>query len=181
MSKRSLGEDATVGLRAGALLSLAAAVAWLTGAPAVFPSLGPSAFVLATDRPRPGDRVVIGGHAVGVAAGLVAYGVTVAVVPVPPAPLSFEPPWLVLSGIAAVALTSFGMRATNLVHPPACATTLIVGLGLLEPRPAVLVLLPAVASLLVVDRALDALIVITLTVYRRAPSPSTALGDKKRE
>ncbi|MFA1611278.1 HPP family protein [Halobellus rubicundus] len=157
MSNPTLARDAAVGLRAGALLSLVAAVAWVTGAPAVFPSLGPSAFVLATADSRPDGDVVIGGHAVGVAAGLVAYSIAVALVTVPAAPLSFEPPWLVLSGIAAVALTTFGMRVTDLVHPPACATTLIVALGLLEPRPAVLVMLPAVASLLVVDRALDAL------------------------
>jgi len=157
VSEPNFAADARVGLRAGALLALAAAVAWVTGAPAVFPSLGPSAFVLATDGPGPRARPVLGGHAVGVAAGLVAYGVTAALVSVPAAPLSFDPPWLVLSGIAAVALTSFGMRATDLVHPPACATTLIVGLGLLDFRPAVLVILPAVASLLVVDRALDTL------------------------
>jgi len=46
------------------------------------------------------------------------------------------------------------MRLTRTVHPPACATTLIVALGLLGPKSALLVVVPAVVSLLVVDRAI---------------------------
>ncbi|WP_238993922.1 HPP family protein [Halobellus captivus] len=155
VSRKDVGDDVAVGLRAGLLLSIAAAVAWLSGAPAVFPSLGPSAYVLSTARRGPSGRVVVGGHAVGVVAGLVSYIAVSAVVPVPESPLLFDPPWLAISAVLALMLTTIGMRLTNLVHPPACATTLIVSLGLLEPLPAVVVVLPAVASLLVVDRALD--------------------------
>jgi hypothetical protein len=146
--------DVAVGVRAGILLSIAAAVAWLSGAPAVFPSLGPTAFALATDRPGPSERVVVGGHAIGVTAGLLAYLAVAGLVPVPSSPLSFDPPWLAVSGVASVALTTTGMRRTELVHPPACATTLIVSLGLLKPLQALAVVLPAVVSLLVVDRIL---------------------------
>ncbi|MGQ4556980.1 HPP family protein [Halobellus sp. GM3] len=146
--------DVAVGVRAGLLLSLAAAVAWLSGAPAVFPSLGPTAFVLSTARSGPSGRVVVGGHAIGVAAGLASYVAISAVVPVPDSPLVFDPPWLALSAVLAVTLTTTGMRHTDLVHPPACATTLIVSLGLLSPVQSVVVVLPAVVSLLVVDRAL---------------------------
>ncbi len=138
------------------LLTLAAVTAWLSGAPAVFPSLGPSAFVLSTDRSGLSARTVLGGHAIGVVAGVVAYLAVTAAVPVPASPLTFDPPWLAASGILAVALTSAGMRAATLVHPPACATTLIAGLGLLEPATALAVVLPAVASLLAVDRLLGA-------------------------
>jgi hypothetical protein len=147
--------DAAVGVRAGLLLSVAAAVAWLSGAPAVFPSLGPTAFALATARRNPSGRVVVGGHAIGVAAGLLAYLAVAGLVPVPSSPLSFDPPWLAVSGVASVALTTTGMRRTELVHPPACATTLIVSLGLLKPLQALVVVLPAVVSLLAVDRVLD--------------------------
>lgn len=63
-----------VGLYAGLLLVLLATVAWATGRPFVFPSLGPSAYALATDgEGRLSARRVIGGHAVGVVAGLTAY------------------------------------------------------------------------------------------------------------
>ena len=155
VSETDAWDDVSVGIRAGALLSIAAAVAWLSGAPAVFPSLGPTAFVLSTDRPGPSERVVVGGHAIGVVAGLLAYLVVSTVVPVPTSPLAFDPPWLAVSGVAAVALTTTGMRLTDLVHPPACATTLIVALGLLEPIQALVVVLPAVVSLLAVDRPLS--------------------------
>ena len=154
VSRTEFAADAAVGVRAGLLLTVAAAAAWLSGAPAVFPSLGPSAFVLSTDRPGPSARTVVGGHAVGVLAGLLSYAAVASLVPVPATPLSFDPPWLVLSGVLAVSLTSAGMRAARCVHPPACATTLIVGLGLLEPAAALVVVVPAVASLLVVDRTL---------------------------
>ncbi|WP_049987785.1 HPP family protein [Halobellus rufus] len=155
MPQTDVQDDVAVGVRAGLLLSLSAAVAWLSGAPAVFPSLGPTAFVLSTARQGPSERVVVGGHAVGVVAGVASYLAVSAVVPVPDSPLLFDPPWLALSGILAVALTTTGMRVTDSVHPPACATTLIVSLGLLSPIQSVVVVLPAVISLLVVDRALD--------------------------
>jgi hypothetical protein len=155
MAKTAAWDDVAVGARAGVLLSIAAGVAWLSGAPAVFPSLGPTAFVLSTGRSGPSERVVVGGHAVGVVAGLVSYLAVASVVPVPASPLAFDPPWLAVSGVVSVALTTIGMRRTNLVHPPACATTLIVALGLLEPLQALVVVLPAVVSLLSVDRLLS--------------------------
>lgn len=62
-------------LHTGRLLSTTAVLAWLTGLPMLFPSLGPSAFVLALfqrgDAASP--RRVIGGHVVGVVAGLLPY------------------------------------------------------------------------------------------------------------
>lgn len=154
MSQTDVRTDAVAGVHAGALLSLAAVVAWVSGAPAVFPSLGPSAFVLATGRSKPSARRIVGGHAVGVAAGLVSYLGVTAVVDVPSAPLEFDPPWLLVSAVFALVLTTTGMRLTRTVHPPACATTLIVALGLLGPKSALLVVVPAVVSLLVVDRAI---------------------------
>jgi len=58
----------------GGLVLVPAAVAWLSGLPFVFPSLGPSASVLATrpDDPACRPRRVVGGHVVGVLTGLVA-------------------------------------------------------------------------------------------------------------
>lgn len=156
MSRTGAVGDLRIGLRAGLLLSIAAAAAWLADAPALFPSLGPTAFVLATSGRRPSRRVVIGGHAIGVLAGLGSYLAISAVVPVPSSPLVFDPPWLACSGVLSVALTTVGMRLTDLVHPPACATTLIVSLGLLAPSQALFLVVPAVVSLLVVDSALGA-------------------------
>jgi CBS-domain-containing membrane protein len=133
-------------------LTVAGLTAWVTGVPALFPSLGPSAFVLAARERGPTARTVLGGHAVGVVCGLLAYTAVAALVSVPASPLDFHPPWLVVSGVVAVGLTSAGMLAIDAVHPPACATTLIVALGLMSTLREAALVLPAVASLLVVDR-----------------------------
>ena len=123
-------------LHTGLLISTTALMAWLSGLPMLFPSLGPSAFVLAlfqeSDATAP--RRVIGGHAIGVAAGLLAYhtlGVTTSITAAAE-PGSLEALLLAASGVIATMLTAGGMLATDTRHPPACATTLIVSLGLLS-------------------------------------------------
>ncbi|WP_254532111.1 HPP family protein [Natrinema gelatinilyticum] len=122
-------------LYVGALLAVPGLLAWVTGRALLFPSLGPSAFLLATVRTGEvtSPRRVVGGHVIGVLAGLVAYH-TIA----PGLEVTASAPMLtvaqlrlVASGILAATLTSGGMLATETVHPPACATTLIVSLGLL--------------------------------------------------
>lgn len=39
---------------------------------------------------------------------------------------------LAVSGILSIILTAWGMIATDTIHAPACATTLVVSLGLLS-------------------------------------------------
>ena len=123
-------------LYSGILLTILGVLAWVTGRTLIFPSLGPSAFLLATvrDSEVTTARRVIGGHFIGVVAGLVAYhtvayglGVTTARPMLATAQLR-----LAASGVVAVMVTSGGMLATDTVHPPACATTLIVSLGFLS-------------------------------------------------
>lgn len=130
--------DGTVGttIHATLLVAVAALMAWLSGLPMLFPSLGPSAFVLAMF-PRSeasNTRRVIGGHVVGVVAGLVAYhlvGATGSMI-VAADPGSIDALRLAASGVVATGLTVGGMLAADVRHPPACATTLIVALGLLS-------------------------------------------------
>ncbi|WP_254864477.1 HPP family protein [Halovivax gelatinilyticus] len=145
-------------LHTGLLLSTTAVLAWLSGLPMLFPSLGPSAFVLAlfqrSDATRP--RRVLGGHAVGVIAGLVAYGLFATGVDMTsaPDPGSIDGLRLAVSAVVATTLTAGGMLATDTRHPPACATTLIVSLGLLStPREGAIILL-AVAVLVLAHRLL---------------------------
>ncbi|WP_340099496.1 HPP family protein [Salinibaculum salinum] len=123
----------------------------MTGFPFIFPSLGPTAYLLAV-RPsalscRP--RTVVGGHAIGVAGGLVAFSLLapdVAVTAELP-PLSSDGLRLAASGVLATGLTTGGMLATGLRHAPACATTLIVSLGLLSTPPQAAGILLAVVVL----------------------------------
>jgi CBS-domain-containing membrane protein len=130
-------------------------VAWATGLPFIFPSLGPSAYVLATRPTAAGTqpRRVVGSHLVGVLAGLVAYHAVApnAAVTATRAPFSTEGLRVALSGVVATGLTAAGMLATDLVHPPACATTLIVSLGLLPTVPQAAGIVLAVVILVAVD------------------------------
>ncbi len=144
------------GLETGTLVLVPGILAWLSGFPFIFPSLGPTAYVLATApkaRTNSPHRVV-GGHAIGVAAGLFAFGLVGPPVAVtgPLAPGSDAAFALAASGVLATALTALAMLATDLVHPPACATTLIVGLGLLSTRAQALGIVVAVLVLVVVHR-----------------------------
>lgn len=78
-------------------------------------------------------RTVVGGHLCGVVAGLLSYGMLADGVILTELPVveSSSAARLAGSGALSVALTSVGMLQTRTVHPPACATTLIVSLGIL--------------------------------------------------
>lgn len=122
-------------LHTGLLITTTAVLAWLSGFPMLFPSLGPTAFVLALfeqgDATSP--RRVIGGHAIGVLAGLAAYHLLASGIAMTATMEagSIKGLRLAASGVLATMLTAGGMLATDTRHPPACATTLIVSLGLL--------------------------------------------------
>nr|WP_287394312.1 HPP family protein [Candidatus Microthrix sp.] len=125
-----------------ALMSVAAVV---TGQAFIFPSLGPTAFLLfyTPTLPAACPRNTIFGHAIGVAAGylaLVIFGLTEAA----PA-LATEVTWPRV-GAAAVSLglTSGFMVWFKVPHPPAGATTLIVSLGILKTPAQLTVLMIAV-------------------------------------
>ncbi|ELZ96722.1 hypothetical protein C440_03073 [Haloferax mucosum ATCC BAA-1512] len=147
------------GLAAGLLFATLGIVAWATGRAFIFPSLGPSAFVLAFERRGAGPRPsrVVGGHLVGAVVGFLAYaalasGVTLTA----PPPASLAGLRLVTSGIVSVAVTSWGMVKTGVVHPPACATTLIVSLGLLSTAADVGIIVVSVVGLVTVHRGVEA-------------------------
>ena len=144
-------------VRAGALLSALGAMVWLSGLPFLFPSLGPTAYLFAT-RPESRQsalRRVVGGHAIGVLAGLLAYHALASdvVITASMGPGTAAGLRLAASGVAAVALTTAGMAVTDTGHAPACATTLILGLGILSTPRQGGIMLVAVA-VLVVEQAL---------------------------
>jgi HPP family len=125
---------AHVCIRVCVLLSVPALAAWSTAKPLLFPSLGPTAFALAlSSNGRDSFRQVLGGHLVGVVAGLLCYhlfATRLTIESIPPA-WSLGGLKLVASGVLSVILTTGTMLLTDTSHSPACATTLIVSLGLL--------------------------------------------------
>lgn len=117
------------------LLSIAVmtAAAWVTGQPFVFPSLGPTAFLLFYTplAPVASPRNTICGHAIGAAAGygsLAAFGLLNAG---PAVSVGMSPP-RIGAAAASLAVTAGAMAWLRVPHPPAAATTLIVSLGILH-------------------------------------------------
>ena len=143
------------GLISIAIMSLAALA---TGQPFIFPSLGPTAFLLfySPTLPTASPRNTISGHLIGAAAGygsLAVFG------------LLDEGPALLVgvdwARVGAAAL-SLGLTAGLMVwlkvpHPPAGATTLIVSLGLITTVPKLLVLMLGVILLVVQGLAINRL------------------------
>jgi len=130
--RRRLGTS----LYAGVSFTVLGLVAWAAGQPFIFPSLGPSAFILAFERrgTRTDSSRIVGSHLVGGIAGLLAYTIIasgVTLISVPPA-FSVDGIRLAAGAVVSIVLTSWGMIATDWIHAPACATTLIVSLGLLS-------------------------------------------------
>ena len=123
-------------LYAGFLFTVLGVIAWLSGQPFIFSSLGPSAFILAFERRSERARTyrIVGSHLIGGIAGLLAWTVIasgIILTATPPA-FSAEGFRLALSATLSIMITTWAMIATDTVHAPACATTLIVSLGLLS-------------------------------------------------
>jgi CBS-domain-containing membrane protein len=139
-------------------IALMAAVAVVTRAPFIFPSLGPTAFLLfyAPTTPPASPRNTLGGHLIGCLAGylaLVVFGLTQH----GPA-LAVGVSWQTV-GAAALSLgvTSGAMVWCRVPHPPAGATTLIVSLGILREPWQLVVLMLAVTLLVVQGFAINRL------------------------
>jgi len=132
-------------------IGIMSAAAVLTGQPLIFPSLGPTAFLLFyTPRaPAASPRNTILGHLIGVVAGyvsLVIFGLT------DHGPAFAEGVTWARVGAAALslALTSGFMVWLAAPHPPAGATTLIISLGIM-PRPSQHAFLMLAVALLVLQ------------------------------
>ena len=123
----------TLVLALGAALSVAglAALDSATKTPFLFPSLGATTFLLiaAPEREMSSTRNAFFGHLIGAASGWLALwlcgvdGTRVALG-------SFDVAHI-LSASLALGLTTFALLRLRISHPPAGATTLIFGIGLL--------------------------------------------------
>jgi CBS-domain-containing membrane protein len=150
-----------------------ALVALATGEPFVFPSLGPTAFLLFYTPllPASSPRNTLGGHLIGVVAGylsLVVFGLTDDL----PALATSVSGARVGAAALSLGLTSGAMVWARVPHPPAGATTLIVSLGILREPEQLVVLMLAVVLLVVQGFVINRLAGIPYPVW----SPRAAGG-----
>ena len=156
------------GLIAIAVMSL---LAFVTGEPFIFPSLGPTAFLLFYTPLLPAScpRNTLGGHAIGAAAGylgLVVFGLTDAA----PALASSVTAGRIGATALALGLTSGAMVIARVPHPPAGATTLIVSLGILREPDQLLILMVAVVLLVAQGFLINRLAGIPYPVWSPRPA-----------
>jgi hypothetical protein len=143
----------------GVLFVILGLITWATARPFLFPSLGPSAYLLAAgegeNETASAPYHVIGGHLVAVVAGFIAFHVlapsTTFTSLVQSGSLVFSIALLRFGASSVVAMigTTFGMLVSDTNHPSACATTLIVSLGVLSSPVDVVYIMLAVVVLVV--------------------------------
>ena len=156
-------------LYAGLLFTVLGAIAWASGQPFIFPSLGPSAFILAFERQSERTRTyrIVGSHLIGGVAGLLTWSLLAAGISITTTPPAFsvEGFRLAASATISIVLTSWAMIATDTVHAPACTTALIVSLGLLSTPLQVAIIIASVVILVEFHAAV-------LVVFKRIVSES---------
>lgn len=159
-------------------IALMALAALATRQPFVFPSLGPTAFLLFYTplAPSASPRNTFFGHLIGALAGylaLVVFG------------LLHAGPALIVGVTAArvgAAALSLGLTAGFMVwlrvpHPPAGATTLIVSLGILTNPGQLAVLMAAVVLLLAQGFAINRLAGLDYPIWAPRPAAHPDPGD----
>jgi CBS-domain-containing membrane protein len=141
-----------------ALVGVVALASIAAGRPLLFPSLGPSAYLVAENPAHPTSRAlnVVVGHLIGVGAAILAL-------------LAFGPggPASVLGIFLLIASAPF-VRAS---HPPAAATTLLLTLGILKGVENVIALLVGVVIVAAVGELLRR---VRLRQLPMAPQPRSA-------
>ncbi|MBC2593186.1 HPP family protein [Ruficoccus amylovorans] len=145
----------------GSLLSMAslAGVAAITHTPFIFPSLGPTAYLLyfAPTAAASTPRACLLGHAIALVCGY--FALTVSGLVDRPPDVAVQVEWArILSAGLSLGLTCFFLVLFKIDHPPAGATTLIVSLGLITQPWQLVVMEVAVGVLLVQALVLNALV-----------------------
>lgn len=130
-------------------IALLAVLALFTKSPFVFPSLGPTAYLLffAPLSEASSPRNTILGHAIGLICGYAAFALTGAAnLPFGVHPGVYWP--RILAAALSLSATGAFMVLLRAGHPPAGATTLIVSLGIIS-KPKELVIIEAAVFILV--------------------------------
>jgi len=152
-------------------IGVLALLALLSHNPFVFPSLGPTAYLLFFSplAQSSSPRNTIFGHAIGLICGYAAFVVTGAgALPFGVHPGIFWP--RILAAALSLSATGAFMVLLDVNHPPAGATTLIVSLGIIS-KPSELVIIEAAVFLLVAQAlVINRLAGLPYPLWNAAPS-----------
>lgn len=154
-------DDISQTITVGILFVILGLITWATARPFLFPSLGPSAYLLAAGKGESARASspyhVIGGHLVAVVAGFIAYHVLApsatftTVLQSSSAVSSIALLRFGASSVVAMMGTTLGMLVSETNHPSACATTLIVSLGVLSSLVDMVYIMLAVIVLVILN------------------------------
>lgn len=155
----------------GVSIGLMSVLAVVTGSPFIFPSLGPTAFLLfyTPTAPASSPRNTVYGHIIAVCAGYASLLVT---------GLAHNPnafngtvSWpRVVAAALSLGLTAGIMSIIRSPHPPAGATTLVVSLGILRTPYNLGILLAGVILLVLLALLINRLAGIDYPLWKRPPS-----------
>ncbi len=160
-------------------VAVLASLAVVTHTPLVFPSVGPTAFLLyfMPTAPTASPRNTLCGHAVGIACGYAALWL-LGLEHAPSAVLE-EIHWpRVLAAAFSLAATGALMILFRVVHPPAGATTLIISLGFITTPVHLGMIELAVALIVLQALALNRLAGIDYPLWSKRVAPP-APGERR--
>lgn len=143
-----------------AVAIMAAAAIW-TNQPLIFPSLGPTTFLLFAKPSAPTSAPcnVITGHCAGILVGWLCFTL-----------IGHENAFAEVATVAlSLGLISVLMIAGNIPHPPAASTTLIISLGLMTGWDELLALVAAVILLTVQAFCINRIFGISYPVWKAKP------------
>jgi CBS-domain-containing membrane protein len=160
-------------------IALLAGVAMISRTPFVFPSLGPTAFLLffTPTSPTASPRHTLYGHAIGILCGYGALLVT-GLAHAPPAMVSGVDLARILAAALSLASTGALMILLKCAHPPAGATTLIIALGIVTLPFYLLIIEVAVAVLVLQAIVINRLAGLDYPLWARRAESRTRLESK---
>ncbi len=156
-------------------IGLLALLAFVTGSPFVFPSLGPTAYLFffspLTKASSPRHTVL--GHAIGLVCGYAAFALTMASAPPFGAHAAVHGPTVLAAALSLSATGAF-MVLFRVSHPPAGATTLIVSLGIISQPKDLIIIEAAVVLLTAQALAINRLAGLPFPLWREGKPPGTS-------
>jgi len=163
---------------AALMLLVVGLTAWAAGQPWLFPSLGPTAYLLAKYPTLPSSRMYncFAGHLVGLAGGFIAVAVFNAW-QAPIVPLNDVTAPRIWAATLAIALTVLGNSLLRSGHPPAAATTLLVALGTFKTAKDALIVIIGVLILVAVGEGFRRL---KLMLVSMGSAPGDTLKPDRR-